>query len=625
MKKKALVLLTIVTLCFIPGFDVKAAEDVSDVDAATVGDAEIKDEEVEPDTVEIVCSESPISDSKTDASVDDSNVKSQKVIKQDTEKKDATVSKAPVIKAQFATVQDGVNYSSVYDYNYYVSLYPDIWNAFGRDDVSVLRHFVQYGMKEGRIGNDTFNVYSYKNAYEDLRNAFGLSIADYYTHYLRYGMKEGRSKTSGINSIVGSVTKYNGTDYSAVYDYSYYTGKYADIKRVFNGDDIRTLKHFVDYGMREGRQAKESFSVDSYAKEYQDLRRAFKNDLPKYYQHYMTYGKKEGRKTSGTKAMKNPAKTYGGVDYSPVYDYEYYVSKNPDVKKAFGYDDEATLQHLINYGMNERRSSIQTFNITSYAYRYVDLRRAFKDDYKAYYVHYAKYGVKEKRQTTGCSKMLNFETSYEGFDYGSEYDFNAYWGTRAEHKSITSYDDLAAVKYFAEHDSKKIVMTSAELVRRLKILAGRNTFYKNKYPYNLCYINEDGRTSADCLNLYKALFNGYDVTRTDVGYFQKDLSNTGDCGEWKLLNQCIDISQDFTKLKAGEPRLLYKDGHIGGYIGEEVTIGGKVYNVIECTVAWQGGILYSFVDKKGNRYQYKGGTKRGAWTHHGKMSRWIEY
>lgn len=171
----------------------------------------------------------------------------------------------------------------------------------------------------------------------------------------------------------------------------------------------------------------------------------------------------------------------------------------------------------------------------------------------------------------------------------------------------------------------KVIMTSSELVSRLKNLASRRTFYKNKYPYNLCYINSDCRTSADCLNLYKAVLNGYDVNNTTVGYFQRDLSNTTDCTEYGLIKQCSDVSNDFSKLRAGEPRLLYMSGHIGGYIGEEVSINGKTYNAIECTAAWGGGILYSYVDASGRRFNCKGGSQKGTWTKNGLMTPWVKY
>ena len=51
----------------------------------------------------------------------------------------------------------------------------------------------------------------------------------------------------------------------------------------------------------------------------------------------------------------------------------------------------------------------------------------------------------------------------------------------------------------------KVIMNDKEFVDRLTIIKNRKTFYKNKYPYNLCYINKDGRTSADCVNLVKTI------------------------------------------------------------------------------------------------------------------------
>ena len=171
----------------------------------------------------------------------------------------------------------------------------------------------------------------------------------------------------------------------------------------------------------------------------------------------------------------------------------------------------------------------------------------------------------------------------------------------------------------------KVIMTAAQLVERLEVLANRKTFYKNKYPYNLCYIHADGRTSADCVNLYKALLNGYDVTKTNVvGYFQKDLSNTGDCTEYGLLKQCSEITDNFGNM-GNKPRLIYMKGHIGGYIGKEVTKNGKVYNCIECTGAWGGGIIYSYIDADGTRRQCRGGAKGGKWTKNGLMTPWVDY
>lgn len=171
----------------------------------------------------------------------------------------------------------------------------------------------------------------------------------------------------------------------------------------------------------------------------------------------------------------------------------------------------------------------------------------------------------------------------------------------------------------------KIIMSEREFVERLRVLANRPSFYKNKYPFNLCYINPDGRTSADCVNLLKAIFNGYDVNNKKVGYYQRDLKNTGDCTEAELLCQCSDVSEDFSKLDK-HARVLYMrtpNGHIGAYLGFEITRNNNIYNVIECTASFGGGIVYSWVDKDGTRRHCKKGVKNCKWQKHGLPSKWV--
>ena len=170
----------------------------------------------------------------------------------------------------------------------------------------------------------------------------------------------------------------------------------------------------------------------------------------------------------------------------------------------------------------------------------------------------------------------------------------------------------------------KQIMTSNEYVERIKKIAARKTYYSNKYPNNLCYIHADGRTSADCWNLIKALLNGYDVNNNTVGYYQKNLSNTGDVDGATLLKACTDVSSNFKKLKNGEPRYLYMKNHAGSFIGETV-IDGKIYNVIESTGSWERKVLYSYVDEDGTRRHYKGATKNGKWEKHGLMTPWVKY
>lgn len=175
-----------------------------------------------------------------------------------------------------------------------------------------------------------------------------------------------------------------------------------------------------------------------------------------------------------------------------------------------------------------------------------------------------------------------------------------------------------------------IIMRAAQYIERLKVMAARRTYYMNKWPDNLCYVHTDGRTSADCLNLPKALFNGYDVNNNTVGYYQRDLSNTGEFDEIGLLNQCSGVSSDFKNIKA--PAILYMNrpnGHIGTYIG--ITPDNR-FNVIECTSSYGGGIIYSWVDQDGTRRSENGGQpivmKDGTyirWQKYGYPTKWVAY
>ena len=75
----------------------------------------------------------------------------------------------------------------------------------------------------------------------------------------------------------------------------YYVSNNSDIKNAYGNDDQAVLAHFVNYGMKEGRQAKADFNAGVYRENYADLQSAYGNDLKSYYLHYMNFGKKEGR------------------------------------------------------------------------------------------------------------------------------------------------------------------------------------------------------------------------------------------------------------------------------------------------------------------------------------------
>lgn len=270
---------------------------------------------------------------------------------------------APAVN--YLTVYNGVDYSLVYDYEYYIKKYPDVKRAFNGDEEATLKHFVTCGMKEGRQGNQSFELSSYRNAYADLRREYGANNDYYYKHYVTYGVNEHRV-TSGVTQVVNPISVLQGRDYSGVYNFDYYVGHYSDIKRLFGNNDIAALQHFINNGMAEKRKANESFDVDSYYLSYQDLRVAYNKNWKQYYDHYVKYGEKEHRKTSGETVLQNPVTKYKTVDYRSVYDYYYYYGNQSDLRRIYGQDDIALLNHFVHYGIIEGRQAKASYNKTNY-------------------------------------------------------------------------------------------------------------------------------------------------------------------------------------------------------------------------------------------------------------------
>lgn len=223
-------------------------------------------------------------------------------------------------KIEGVTKYRGLEFKQVYNFNYYIEKYPDIKQVFGNNPEKALEHFVKHGMEEGRSGNADFNVHAYKNNYSDLRAAFGNDLEKYYIHYLMHGIEEGRE------CALVAVTTYQEVDYSAVYSFEYYIGKYPDLKAAFESDPAGALQHFLTYGIKEGRQAHENFNVLAYKNNYSDLRAAFGENNKAYVDHYISYGITENR------SAKN-------FDYHRIYMFETegLANKSPTVNQMVTY------------------------------------------------------------------------------------------------------------------------------------------------------------------------------------------------------------------------------------------------------------------------------------------------
>ena len=90
-------------------------------------------------------------------------------------------------------VSEGVDYMHVFDPQYYYDHYADARSESGKDAKKLFKHFLEVGVKEGRMGSAEFDVFWYMKENADLYEEYGDDYAAYYVHYETEGREEGRA------------------------------------------------------------------------------------------------------------------------------------------------------------------------------------------------------------------------------------------------------------------------------------------------------------------------------------------------------------------------------------------------------------------------------------------------
>ena len=251
--------------------------------------------------------------------------------------------------------------SPAFSAKYYAMANPDVVNALGSDSNVLMRHYLQYGAREGRVASPVFIADDYFYYNPDVEKACGGDKKAGYLHYIRYGMSEGRRASKAFTP-------------------SEYQELNSDLA---NMSTIELLNHFGNFGIFEGRQASIVFNPSQYAAYNNDLRAAYGNDYVGLYNHFIAIGAKEGRKSSAV---------YCGADY---------LKYNNDLKTAYGNDCAGALNHFILYGLKESRRTCATFDLLTYQRNNKDLTDAFwigPSTNIKYYVHYLLFGMNENRK-----------------------------------------------------------------------------------------------------------------------------------------------------------------------------------------------------------------------------------
>ena len=172
------------------------------------------------------------------------------------------------------------------------------------------------------------------------------------------------------------------------------------------------------------------FDAKYYADTYEDLKKAYGYDEEALFNHYVTWGLTEGR------------------SMNPVFDVQAYRNAYGDLNEAFGEDWDAYVNHYFAYGMKEGRNSGILFDPIAYAEAYPDIKEAFGDDYVAILNHYLTYGIQEGRtagvtvKTEAATTVSDDQTSSN--NGGSEGKDNAA-GTGETSQQTAKFDRFESV------------------------------------------------------------------------------------------------------------------------------------------------------------------------------------
>ena len=138
-----------------------------------------------------------------------------------------------------------------------------------------------------------------------------------------------------------------------------------------------------------------------------------------------------------------------------------------------------------------------------------------------------------------------------------------------------------------------------------------NTLYYPDHTWNLLtWYN--GAWHADCLGLVRAVLCGWNANKDVVAGGANMNYGCYEFNEIMFLNSCSETSDDFSILPLNPCSLLYKDGHVGIYVGE-FQLDGLTYNSCECTTSFGWGGRPVYVDANGQRKAHKDAVGSGSY------------
>lgn len=140
----------------------------------------------------------------------------------------------------------------------------------------------------GKCGNS--DAPTHKNSDFPCRSDQTNSAADHslvnYINQLRPNNRGGALVPSGQDQDLS---------HELVFDYTYYRNRYPDLRNVYGNIPQLYLDHWYAFGIAEGRQAHDNFSVVKYLTNNPDVNNAYNGDRFMAIKHFVVHGYNEGR------------------------------------------------------------------------------------------------------------------------------------------------------------------------------------------------------------------------------------------------------------------------------------------------------------------------------------------
>ena len=153
---------------------------------------------------------------------------------------------------------EAIRASGLFDVNYYFATYPDV-----QLPMDLIRHYCEHGWHEGRNPSKEFDTRYYLETYRDIKDA-GINP---FWHYAVAGRAEFRHANPERERKQRFEAEVAAIQASGLFDANYYFATYPDIH-----PPINPIRHYCEYGWREGRNPSKEFNTRGYLEAHCDIK-----------------------------------------------------------------------------------------------------------------------------------------------------------------------------------------------------------------------------------------------------------------------------------------------------------------------------------------------------------------